>query len=164
MKSLRRNQAGFTLIEVALAATILLFGFVGMINAISVGTEMLDTARKQTVAAQIVQVEVDFLRTLDWNSILNLSSTGATALTDQSAYPEFNSSLSLKPKPAAILNADSTFQLSRQVSDVHGSGSGATLRGVTVSVTWVGNTGKQHTRSCQAYFGKNGLNVSYQKS
>ncbi|OHE81127.1 MAG: hypothetical protein A3G75_12340 [Verrucomicrobia bacterium RIFCSPLOWO2_12_FULL_64_8] len=164
MKSLRRTHAGFTLIEVALAATILLFGFVGMINAISIGTEMLDTARKQTVAAQIVQVEIDYLRTLDWNSILNLTPTSSTALTDQVAYPEFNSSLSMKPKPAAIVNADTTFQLSRQISDVHGSGSTATLRRVTLGVTWVGNTGRQHTRSCQAYFGKNGLNVSYQKS
>ena len=50
-----RNRSGFTLVEVALAATILLVGFAGMAEALIIGSEMLDTARKQTIAAQIMQ-------------------------------------------------------------------------------------------------------------
>ena len=41
-----RNRSGFTLVEVALAATILLVGFAGMATALIIGSEMLDTARK----------------------------------------------------------------------------------------------------------------------
>ena len=35
---------------------------------------------------------------------------------------------------------------------------------ITCSVTWTGNTGQLHTRTTEAYFGKYGLNLSYQKS
>ena len=59
MKYSLRIRSGFTLVEVALAATILLVGFAGMAAALMIGSEMLDTARKQTIAAQIMQGEIE---------------------------------------------------------------------------------------------------------
>lgn len=164
MKAFSRNRSGFTIIEVALAATILLVGFGGLVQAMALGTEMLDTARKQTVAAQIAQTEIEHLRTLEWSGILNLASNSPTAI---GSYPEFttpNPNPLQATAPALASIADSSFKLRRQVADVSGSGLSATLRKVTLSVAWTSNTGKSHTRSFDAYFAKNGLYVSYQKS
>ena len=83
------RRRGFTLIEVALASTILLVGFVGMIEALAVGSEMLDTARKQTIAAQIMQGEIEYLRLQSWSTIQGLTTTTSDYLSN---YPEFNTS------------------------------------------------------------------------
>ena len=57
MKYSLRIRAGFTIVEVALAATILLVGFAGMAEALIIGSGMLDTARKQTIAARSYRVK-----------------------------------------------------------------------------------------------------------
>ena len=64
--------------EVALAATILLVGFAGMAEALIIGSEMLDTARKQTIAAQIMQSGIEYLRIQPWSTIQGLASTSTT--------------------------------------------------------------------------------------
>ena len=73
MKYSLRIRSGFTLVEVALAATILLVGFAGMAAALMIGSEMLDTARKQTIAAQIMQGEIAITCAEDWTTDPDLS-------------------------------------------------------------------------------------------
>ena len=51
--SSRNLHRGFSLIEVIMATTILLVGFVGLIQAVTIGTESLDTARKLQVANRV---------------------------------------------------------------------------------------------------------------
>jgi uncharacterized protein (TIGR02598 family) len=150
MKPPHRRSSGFTLIEVALGATILAVGFVGMIEALAIGSEMLDAARNQTIAAQIVQAEVDYLRMQNWTTIQNLTSTSANYL---STYTEFTST-------GLATIAGTSITLARTVTspDPHPN-----LRQLTMTVTWTSITGKTHSRSCSAYIGKYGLNVSYQK-
>jgi hypothetical protein len=60
------SRAAFTIMEVALAATVLALTLVGMINVVEAGTQMLDVARKQTIASQILHGEIDQLRTQSW--------------------------------------------------------------------------------------------------
>ncbi len=145
-----KSRAGFTLIEVALASTILVVGFVGMIEALAFGSEMLDTARKQTIAAQIIQSEVEYLRMQSWTVVSGLTSTSADYLSN---YTEF-SSTSLATGPGKW------FTFARRVTspDPHPN-----VRQVTLTVNWTSITGKPHSRSCTAYIGRYGLNVAYQK-
>jgi len=150
MKPPHRRRAGFTLLEVALGATILAIGFVGMIEGMTYATEMLDTARKQTLAAQIVEAEVEYLRMQPWSSIQGLASTSAATLSN---YTEF-SSTSL----ATVAGSSVTFARTMAASDPH-----TNLRQITMTISWTSITGKSHTRSCNAYIGKYGLSVSYQK-
>jgi hypothetical protein len=152
MKYSLRIRSGFTLVEVALAATILLVGFAGMATALIIGSEMLDTARKQMIAAQIIQTEVDYLRLKDWTTIQYLTSTAPANLSD-SIYPEF-------AQTSLASFAGTKFTFARQVNypDPH-----TNLRWITMTVSWTSITGKPHSRSCNAYIGKYGLNVSYQK-
>ena len=67
----RKRQAskGFTIMEVALAATVLALTMVGMIGVIESGTQMLDLSRKQTLAGQILHSEIDQLRLQSWMEI-----------------------------------------------------------------------------------------------
>ncbi len=146
----QRNRLGFTLIEVALASTILVVGFVGLIEALALGSEMLDTARKQTVAAQIIDGENEYLHMQNWSTIQSLTSTSPDYLSN---YSEFHSS-----NLASL--AGTSFKFSRTMvnPDPH-----PYLRQMTLTVTWTSITGKSHSRSCSVYVGRNGLNVSYRK-
>jgi Tfp pilus assembly protein PilV len=152
MKYSLRIRAGFTLVEVALAATILLVGFAGMAEALMIGSEMLDTAHKQTIAAQIMQAEVEYLRLKDWPTIQNLTSTAPAYLSD-GIYPEF-------AQTTLSSFAGTRFTFARQVNaDPYPN-----LRWITMTVSWTSITGKPHSRSSNIYLGKYALNVSYQKS
>jgi prepilin-type N-terminal cleavage/methylation domain-containing protein len=151
MRTPRKRRRGFTLIEVALGMAILAAGLTGMIEGMVLGYEMLETAHQQTLAAQIMQSEVEYLRMQPWSTIQNLNSTSATSLAN---YTEFSSS-SLK-----TITTGTTIKFARTVvsPDPH-----TYLRQVKMTVTWTSFTGKSHTRSCSAYIGRYGLRVSYQK-
>jgi hypothetical protein len=60
------SSRGFTIMEVALAATVLALTLVGMIGVIESGTQMLDLSRKQTIANQILHSEIAQLRLQSW--------------------------------------------------------------------------------------------------
>jgi hypothetical protein len=160
MKYSLRIRSGFTLVEVALAATILLVGFAGMAEALIIGSKMLDTARKQTIAAQIMQAEIEYLRLKDWTTIQNLPLTSDPDFL--STYPDF-------AQTNLVLITGTKFKFARSVNlDPHSN-----LRWITMTVSWTSlnenwttatlASGTLHSRSCYVYIGKYGLNVSYQK-
>ncbi|MDD2763847.1 MAG: hypothetical protein PHE83_07750 [Opitutaceae bacterium] len=158
MKFALKTRSGFTLIEVALGATILAVAFIGMIDALAIGSEMLDTARKQTIAAQIMQAEAEYLRMQPWSTISSLASKSPDYLSN---YADFNPKLnhsSLAPSSLATF-ANTSFKFSRTVN----TNPHANLRWITMTVSWTSITGKAHQRSSNLYIGKYGLNVSYQK-
>jgi len=78
------SQAGFTLIEVGMAALILVVGFIGMIQAMKISSGMMDHARRQTVAAQILTHEIEQLRLENWATIIAQST--ATTWTSATSY------------------------------------------------------------------------------
>jgi uncharacterized protein (TIGR02598 family) len=165
MRSAPKTRSGFTLIEVALASTIIVVGFIGMVAALAIGSEMLDTARKQTIAAQIIQSEIDYLRLQDWDTVLkNLSNQSQVPLTTALDNPLSSGCRHLYGTSLASLPYRS-LTYGWQVTNVRTDSSGnPVLRQVTITVSWASITGKPHSRSSVTYIGKYGLNVSYQKS
>ena len=141
-----RHQ-GFTLLEVMLASLILVLGFIGMIQTITLGSGLLDTARKQTLAAQIAQAEIEKLRLSPWSAISGLTTAARTVTID----PYFSS-----------INTGNPFTCTRTVSNVYTSP--VTMRQVTFTVSWLSVTGVPHGRSHSAYFGQNGLSLTYQRN
>jgi len=69
------SQAGFTLIEVGIAALILVVAFIGMIRALAFTSGLMDHARRQTVATQILTHEIEQLRLRSWTEINALPAT-----------------------------------------------------------------------------------------
>ncbi len=143
-----RSSAAFTLIEVALAATVLLFAIVSAFQLVVVGTRMLDFSRKQTIAAQIIHSEIDKVHTTDWTTV--------------SGYPS-SSSITIN---ASLANVSSGFTCTRAVSSVKADG---TLYKIVFTVTWTtknwtGGVTRTYTRQGTTYVGKNGLSATYQRS
>jgi Tfp pilus assembly protein PilV len=150
------------LVEVMMAATILVVGFMGLIETMAVSSGMMDSARRQTLAAQILSNEIEKLRFKTWPQIQTL--TPPTTIDPQFA--------------PAIAASGATYSLSSSVSFVDPNtntytGTDTGLREVTLTVTWVVPTSRSdagaplsftYSRTSSAYFGKYGLNLTAQRS
>jgi Tfp pilus assembly protein PilV len=184
-RSPRRPQSGFSLIDVMMGSLVLVVGLMGMIQAVLAGAEMLSTARKQTLAAQIIQHEIDELRVASWTTISGLA-TAETAITIDDT--QFGTAITaeglIKESTASNITLSyptRTLVLTRTVSDVVANN----LRQVTFTVKWAkGGTSasasspggswfnqlsfqradpirRDYTRSMTSYYGRNGLNQSF---
>jgi uncharacterized protein (TIGR02598 family) len=173
----------FTLIEVVLAALVLMAGLIGVIQVISSGADMLYVSRNQTVAARIIHSEIDKLRIYNWANITQLplfpiplipdSEKASVDLTRDPAGKILfydgpgGMTLANTPDKRKIIDigmtADPSFTCTRKVENVPGEPS---LKKITFTVTWR-NTKDQahpHSRSGFAYFALNGLYVAFQRS
>lgn len=147
--SSNRSTKGFTLIEVMFAAVLMLVGVVGMIDAVTWGSRMLDVARKQTLARQIIQSEIVNLRLNTSNS---LPSSGTTTL----------GSLSMAAGDSNVQALTSGFTCKRTVASVPSMPS--SLVQVTFTVEWNGIDGRKYSRSGSSYLSQNGLSLTLQQS
>ena len=170
---------GFTIVEVMMASAILVVGFMGMIQGVTIGSEMMATARRQTLAAQLISHETEKLRLSSWSTVSGLT-TSSTAITIDS---QFTNSI------AACGLTSSTITLARTTANIDTDGDSVTdLKEVTFTVTWnkSGTTtaaptptgswldqlsfsnpsaiARTYTRTSTAYYGKYGLNLAYQRS
>ena len=142
---LKAARRAFTLFETMLAAGVMATGLVGMIQVVVSGSEMLDVARKQTLATNIIHTQIDLYRAAipsDWSTV----ATGTTTITLSST---------------TFSAVTSGFTCSRVVSNVSTDG---TLKKVAYTVTWTGVTGRSYTRTGVTYVSKYGLNVSQQRT
>jgi Tfp pilus assembly protein PilV len=146
-----RIRNAFTLVEVMVAATVMVLTIVGMIQVIVSGSEMLDVSRKQTIAMQIIHGQLENIRLSNWTQVgaLGASRTVAVDAGDQAGFV-FGSNL-----PTITRG----FQCTRTITDVRSD-----LKQVTFTVTWTGNTGRSYSRKGSTYVGRNGLYVTYQRS
>jgi len=154
------SQKAFTLIEVLMAATVLVVSFTAVIQAVTVGADMIDTARKQQIAQQIIENEISGLRLDRWSTITSLvnSTMYTTAVnTTGTAVSGDTTQFKLGNNAPLMLQAKG-FTITEIANDVR-----TDFRTITYKVNWTGSGGRAHTRTGVAYFGKNGLQLSYQK-
>jgi len=137
------SNGGFTIMEVALAATVLALTLTGMIAVVESGSQMLDLSRKQTLAEQILHSEIDQLRLQSWTVIagepagsttsfrsttqVGFSGTSKTLSTPGNGYPAGPTTLTASDDPSLaqfILDYPQTatiFTLTRTVSCIEPS-------------------------------------------
>jgi type II secretory pathway component PulJ len=170
----KRNSDGFSIVEVMTATTILLVGFVGLIQALTIGTEALDTARKQQVANQIVTAELEKLRGGAWTVIANLpasatinvSSTG-TISGDATGFALTNFTADATDDNTTLRDLARGFTCTLERTRLRPSAATAatvTFVKVVYTVTWKSNTGRSHQHRLESYLAMNGLHLSYQQS
>jgi hypothetical protein len=180
--------------EVALAATVLAFTLMGMIEVVEQGSEMLDLSRKQTLAIQILHSEVDQLRLQSWTVIageptgistfysanqVGFTGSPGTYSTPGNGYPAGPTTLTATNDPsfaqfvANYPQIATVFTLTRTVACVEPSqanpnptaySSTPVLIQVTFTIIWKGVTGHGYSRSTTTLVGQNGLSVAYQRS
>jgi Tfp pilus assembly protein PilV len=172
-----QSSRGFTIMEVALAATVLALTLVGMIGVVESGEQMLDLSRKQTIAAQILHGQVDELRLQSWETLSGYS--GTTAMSGE-GYPAGPTTISWTTDPALILfaanypHAATIFTVTRTVACVapvqtnyntsSNYASTPLLLQVTFTIKWKGVTGRSYSRVTTTLIGSNGLSDVYQRS
>lgn len=136
----RRRDAGFTIIEVALAAFVLAFGLTSAIVVMQAGFKTLDVARGTTLASQVAQSEMERLRLMSWANIAALPASGPVNLSSM-----FSTDPSLADR----------FTVTRTVADVEDRED--EQKTITVTVTWHSYDGREHSRQFNTLYTKNGL-------
>jgi len=172
------NQ-GFTIMEVALASTVLALTLVGMIGVVESGSQMLDLSRKQTIASQILHGEIDQLRLQSWQTISGYTSANVASTTF--GYGASTSLTTGNDTFFAIYNtmypnAQRIFTLTRTVACIQPSANPnlnstgihystpPLLLQVTFTITWNGVTGRPYSRTATTFVGFNGIYQIFQRS
>lgn len=123
-----------------MSAGVLAFAIATSVIAIQAGFRQVDLGRGTTIAAQILQSEMERLRMMSWTMIDALPATqtfdGATYFTTNAAYTGKFS-----------ITRTSTADATRPTE----------MKNLTVTVTWNSYDGRSHTRRFTAKYAKNGL-------
>lgn len=143
-----RSSHGFTLVEITLAATVMVFGIVMSLSVLQFGMRSVDTARNMTLASQIMQSEMEILRLQNWSQIIALDGTSTV-----------DPSTTISAATGSVLDTvldgiASHFTCTRTVAAISGR---ANIRLITLRVTWNGIDGRPHELSYQTRYAKNGL-------
>lgn len=136
----RKRTSAFTLVEVMMASVVLIFGICSCFGVIQQSFAALDTARNSTLAAQVMQSEIERLRLMNWTDLSAL--TGANQTVNVSNTFSSNAQMANK------------FTANRTIAAADGR---TDMMEITITVRWNGANGMQHTRSFMTRYSKNGL-------
>ena len=128
-----RASRAFTIMEVMVAATVLVFGIVSAISVCQRGLQSLDTARHLTAASQVMQSEMERLRLMSWAQLQSLQDSGQTEV--------------------AVEGGPGRYTCTRLISDVK-----TNMKEITLVASWKGIDGRPHTARLITRCGKTGLN------
>ena len=127
-----RSLRSFTIVEVMVAATVLIFGIVSAVTVSQRGLQAVDTARNLTAASQLMQNEMERVRLMSWAQLQVLQQSGDTAVP---------------------LSAPARFSCAREITDVK-----TDMKQISLTATWRGYDGRTHTARLITRYGRNGLN------
>jgi hypothetical protein len=159
------------MVEVLLASFILLVGFIGLMEAVTVSANTMDHARRQTLATQILSHEIKKLYLAPWtngSTGINDLTTAKISLPVDSQFDQARIAVGDDLSSTALVR----FSLARTVTSpdpIPGL-----LREVNFTVTWIVGTSRRKTdgtllsftftRTNSAWYGKNGLHLSHRSS
>lgn len=138
---LHNRQGAFTLIEVMVAMIVFSMVIAGGLVGISRGFELIDTTRNYTRSSQVLQSELELLRTLPWSTFSQLSDSELTEKFQEQIVAQFG--------------ADS------YVGAVATELTGGDLMQVVVTVEWSARKGRVHTLNYVTFFTDGGVNDYY---
>lgn len=138
--------AGFSLLEVMLATTVMALGLAAGIVGLQLGMRDLDSARASTAVSQALQNEAERLRMMNWTSISALPSSGSV-------------DVSTTVTTGSILNG--RLAVTRTIADVSGY---TNMKEIVLQAVWKGMDGQVHTRVYRMRYGKGGLHDYYYSS
>ena len=147
-KPRRAGLAGFTIIEVAMAATVMALGISSAILVMQRSFGSLDTARCLGYASQIMQSEMEKMRLTAWGD----GTTAGTGTTGITAIPATAQPISIDA--AFFNNSDigSRMTLTQRAADVH-----AGMIQLIFTITWRSYDGRTLSRTYTTSYGQKGL-------
>ncbi|MEZ0218453.1 MAG: hypothetical protein ACAH89_15045 [Rariglobus sp.] len=144
-----RLKAGFTIVEVAVAASVMVMVISTALIVMQTGFKALDSARKTTLAAQIIQSEMERVRMLSWSRVQTLS-TASSSIDLTTIFPQ-NTEIERK----VLAQMQRTFTATRTITPLTDYSS--EVMEITIAITWKGIDGVTHNRSTKTRYCKNGL-------
>lgn len=132
----QRKQSGFTLIEVMIAITIFAMVVASGFACVKIGMGLVDNSRHHTRASQIMQSEIERVRSLAWADLNNETASETTIAIDtrfttQASYADY--------------------ELKRTIA---GSGD---VRVITLVVTWKDISGLSNSKTYVTQYTRGGL-------
>ena len=131
---------GFTLVEVIVSMFLLGIIFTSAFSTYQLGINMIDDAREEIRASQIIQSEMERLRTKNWTQLQKMPSgstfepSGEFAKIYATNYSAYRYLITLNPSDKML---------------------------VAIRVEWTNSTGQQSVRWFNTIFTQNGLNDYY---
>ena len=130
------------MVELMVSMVVILVIFAGGFGALLQGNKLIEIARDETRASQVLQSEIEDLRTLDWAT---LSGLDTEAVYDpESSFSEVYAE---------------RYTVSRVITPLS-----STESRVNMQVTWTDNRGTNHMREYVTLFAKDGLYDYYYRS
>jgi Tfp pilus assembly protein PilV len=151
-----RATGGFTILEVMMAAIVMVLGITTSLTTLQYGFHAVDTARSTTLASQILQSQMEVLRLQNYTQICALTtpytSTGGLTITaGNSATPT--------TLDTTLTTIADRFTFIRTVDAVVvGGATRPDIKLITLTVTWNGIDGRPHSLSYQLRYARSGLN------
>ncbi|MEX0323666.1 MAG: prepilin-type N-terminal cleavage/methylation domain-containing protein [Puniceicoccaceae bacterium] len=133
------SQEGFTLVEVIMSLLLMSIVFSAAFGSYFLGMRILEESRQEVRATQIIQSELEAMRTMTWNDI------GA-----------LNTSTYVTPEGEFIAQYASEFRVYRYIQTIN-----TTQKRVTLWVWWTNTNNQSSYRRFTTIFTKNGLNDYY---
>lgn len=135
------RRGGFTLAEIAIATMVMGLVMVSAMMGLRMGFALIETARHNTLASQILQSEMENLRLMNWSELASLGDG------------EFEKDESFQGTQAE------RFVTNRSVEELSIS-----FRRITLEVEWEAFNGATLSRRYVTFFSKDGLNDYYYRS
>ncbi len=137
-----QSKFGFSAIEVLMGAVLMASLIAGILQLISQGNYLVELSRDHTRVAQVLQSEIEDMRTLNWSDLTTLPSND-----------------SFSPEGSFISSYKNRYICSRTISSPS-----STQRQVLVSATWTDSRSRSHTTNYITRFSKEGLNDYYYRA
>lgn len=131
-----------------MAVGVLALAIATSLTTLEFGMHEVDTARNMTLAAQIMQSEIEIIRLQNWAQITAMP---ATATIDPSTTISSGSTSTLDTMLNTIA---SRFTCTRTVADVSGR---TNIKLITLNVVWQGIDHRSHSLTYSTRYAKDGL-------
>jgi Tfp pilus assembly protein PilV len=124
------------LLEVVIAAAVLLFGIMTAMTVLQSGLQALDSARNYTKAAQVMQNEMERLRLNSWSQLQALQAAGVSAVDVGTNAQSHGAS----------------FNCTRTIRDLK-----TDMKEITLVTSWSSYDGRPETVRLVTRYGRSGL-------
>ena len=131
-------RGGFTLVEVLVGTLLIAIVFTAAYGSYFTGLKMVNESRQEVRASQIIQSEMEAMRTLNWKDLNDLTSS------------------MIVPQGEYIEKFADEFEVYRQIDTVN-----TLQKQVTIWVFWTNGSGRKTYRCFTLVYTKNGLNDYY---
>ena len=155
----RQNRAGVTLIEALVAMSVFGVSFLSLYGGMSMGFSIIQDARENLRATQIMMEKMETIRLFSWNQV---NTPGFVPATFTEEYePESSGGGATGSQTMSGGDTQSTNGLQYIGSVTIGSGPAgysysADMRNVTINLSWWSG-GRRHDRSMTTYISRYGL-------